>query len=209
MGSDKARLPEEGWPMGVRLCELLRRAGLTASLIRRGSPDGLPWIYPDGSLVRVLREEGKGERHPLNGMITALEDAQDDVIVVPCDVLDLRVQDICQLMNEGPGIARGEVTHPLVAHVPFSLLPALQKAVRNGASARRALRELPEIGLKIPLVDRNRADSPWPFERLRARLHWLSGESLQRVARSERTRAAARGVVDPSCELYACDRKEA
>ena len=72
MGSDKARLPfPDGWPMAVHVAMQLRAVARTVALIRRGESDGLPWIWPEGGQVPVVREQDQGERHPLMGLVTA------------------------------------------------------------------------------------------------------------------------------------------
>lgn len=194
MGSDKARLPHDGWPIGAVLCARLEAAGLRATLVRRHD-DGLPWLRPDGRQVPVLLEPDDGPRHPLRGVLAALDATRDDVLVIPCDVPDLSVDAIARVAR-GPCVADG---HPLIAHVPWSLRDRVEDAVRRGASVRSVTATLPVVSLpESVLRDRNDGGGPWPVQRLRERLGWLGPEAVERVIRGERERQRARGVVDPS-----------
>lgn len=195
MGVDKARLPEDGWPVAVRLCERLEAAGLRASLIRR-APDGLPWLYPDGRPVPVVREL-EGGRHPLRGVLTAVEHAGEPVFVVPCDVHQLSVASIRRLVA-----VQAMASHPLVGVFPAEV-DRLRTWIREGRSARSFSRA-PVVDLPPEdLVDRNQGGGPWPPERLLERVHSLSGVEAERVLRGELARLAARGVVVPEPTLYA------
>lgn len=195
MGTDKARLPHQGWPLAVHLVGLLRRAGFEPHLIRRGAPESLPWFEPDGTAVHVVYEPDTGERHPLAGVVTALEHAKQDVVVCPCDLPCLTWEALEALHQ--PGVAHGEQRHPLVAHVPYSLRAAVHEGVRTGASARQVFSTLPSIPFPpATLVDRNTPDGPSTLERLRSSLHWLPDAAVERVLEGERRRQRARGVVD-------------
>lgn len=155
MGCDKARIEHRGWPMGVHLCGLMEQAGLNAHLVRRGGADGLPWRMPDGRAVAVVRESSSSERHPLQGVVTALDHAGEEVVVIPCDLPCLTVEALQRL--DRAGVAAG---HPLVARVPFGWLETLREAVQNGTSATEALARLPRLELPPgTLVDRNEPGS--------------------------------------------------
>ncbi len=208
MGSDKARLPGGpalDRPCAVVLAEVLEEAGCEATLVRRGSPDGLPWPRSDGGALTVLRESDAGPRHPLNGVVTALEDAAGPALIVPCDVLGLTVEHVRSLL-ECPAVAEvGGRLHPLIAHLPPTLLEPARRLVAAGGSARKLVRDLPRRPLE-GLVDRNRPDPTrnlWPLDRLLARLSWTSESDRDRIARGECVRQRARGVVDPSASRYA------
>ncbi|MEZ4322778.1 MAG: NTP transferase domain-containing protein [Myxococcota bacterium] len=209
MGSDKARLPHEGRPAAVFLVELLASVGLEVALVRRGEPEALPWVHDDGSAVRVVREADSGPRHPLNGVVSALEDAGGPVLIVPCDVLHLS-RDALERLAAAPGVAAaGDDVHPLVAHLPASLLEEARRLVDRGGRAHDLVASLPRIPLPASeLLDRNTSDGPWPMDLLRARLSWVDEAGFARIARSERIRQRARGVVDPSANRYALPPRE-
>lgn len=194
MGSDKARLPLDGWPTATVLCGRLEAAGARATIVRRHD-DGLPWIHPDGRPVPVLLEPDDGPRHPLRGVLAALDAAHADVVVVPCDVPDLTVDALARIAR-APCVVDG---HPLIAHIPWVLRDRVHDGVRTGSSVRSVTGVLPAVPLPPDVLrDRNDGGGPWPVERLRARLAWLGPEAVERAVRAERVRQRARGVVDPS-----------
>ena len=204
MGSDKARLPSGpafDRPHAAALAEVLEAAGCTATLVRRGPADGLPWIRSDGRPIPVIRESADGRRHPLNGVVSALEAAAGPALIVPCDVVGLTIE-MVQVLAREPGVAvvQGRL-HPLVAHLPAPLLGVARALAAEGRPARELVDDLPQIPLD-GLVDRNTSTGPWPLERLLARLSWMSVAQRERVARSESFRQRARGVVDPSANRY-------
>lgn len=151
MGTDKARLPG-----GVlHLITVLEGAGLDAHVIRRG-------VEPDGWLagVKVVVEATEGERHPLRGVLTALDDAGEDVVVVPCDTPRLTIDDVKTLVKAGPCVAAPSddpsAIHPLVGVVPLSLREAVEAAIAGSASARSVMRGLRVVVLPTErLFDRN------------------------------------------------------
>lgn len=203
MGSDKARLPHGTVPAAVHLVQVLEAAGMEAAIVRRGSPDGLPWLRDDGTAVRVLYEPDDGDRHPLNGVVAALEDAAGPVLIVPCDVVGLTAPTLVALAR-APGVAEAERVHPLVAHLPADRLATARALVAAGGAAHALVEGLPRIPVPAAeLVDRNTRDGAWPMEALRDRLAWLPPGAFARIARSERTRQRVRGVVDPSANRYA------
>jgi hypothetical protein len=181
----------------------VRQAGLRPVLVRRGAADGLPWIGADGTPLEVVRERDDGPRHPLNGVVSALEHAAgESVLVLPCDVVGLEAAHLHTLVV-APCVARvADRVHPLVAHLPADRLPAARALVRDGGAARDLVAGLPECVLD-GLLDRNRSEGPWPLERLLTRLAWLPEAARERIARAECVRQRARGVVDPSASRYA------
>ena len=195
MGTDKARLPHGGWPMAIHLLGLLERAGFEAHLIRRGASEDLPWVHPDGRAAHVVYEADAGPRHPLQGVVTALEHAGTAVVVCPCDLPNLTWEALAKLQR--PGVAEAERRHPLVAHVPLGLLGSIREGVEQGWSAGRVFDALPSIPFPAAaLEDRNTPSGPSTLERLAANLGFLPPTALARVLRGERARQAQRGVVD-------------
>lgn len=194
MGTDKARLPQHGWPMAVWLLGLLEEAGHDAFLVRRGAPDGLPWVRPDGRPVEVVREPEQGDRHPLWGVATALRHANGPVIIVPCDVPAMTVAVVEALAQ--PGVAVGERRHPLVAHVPLELLESVEEGAREGVSAGAVLSTLPDIPVDAnALRDRNTA-AEWR-DPMQETLGFMRGEVWATAFRGERERRRARGILVP------------
>lgn len=203
MGSDKARLPLDGWPTAVRLCERLEAAGLQAALVRR-APDGLPWMHPDGREVTVVRE-GDGPRHPLRGVLTALEHAGEPALIVPCDLPALTVHTLAALAARGPCVAAG---HPLVGVFPHDL-ERLRALVASDAPARAFGDGLPTVDLPPDeLFDRNTPPDVLPLVRMLGRLEGIRGLDPRAALSGEITRMRARGVVVPEAVLYALPRVE-
>lgn len=198
MGSDKARLPLDGWPVAVRLYERLEAAGHRASLVRR-APDGLPWTHPDGRPLRVVREPTDGERHPLRGIHTALLDAGGEpVLCIPCDLPALSVHAL-RLLPDRPCAT----AHPLVGVFPPDLA-RLEQAIARGDSARSFGAGLPRVELpEAALHDRNTWEGELPFLDLLERVAGVRGHDRDRLVRGEIARLAARGVVLPDAVLYA------
>lgn len=207
MGVDKARIPVPGrWPMAVHVAGVLRRAGLQVALVRRGPSDGLPWRWPDGGAVSVVREPVQGEVHPLWGVAAALEDAEAHgdtaAVVVPCDVPGLTVDVVRALVDRGaPAVAEGARRHPLVACLPVSMGGRARELAASGAPSRALTAEAP--GVPVP-EDALRNVNRWsdagvehPVQALLDGLPWLDEAARERVAAGERARLAARGVVVP------------
>jgi len=203
MGTDKARLPHGEVPAAVFLVGVLEAAGLRASIVRRGAPDGMPWIRANGAAVRVIYEPEEGGRHPLNGVVAAFGDARQAILIVPCDVLRLGVESVRRLVAR-PAVAKGDRVHPLVSHLPWELRDRAVGLRDRGGPARALVEGLEPLLIPAEeLEDRNSGGGPWPVDLLRKRLEFVGDAEFARIARSERARQRARGVVDPSANRYA------
>ena len=209
MGVDKARLPLRGLPMAAAVAEVLA-AGGPVSLVRRGRPDGLPWVDRGGQPLRVLYEADDGEPHPLAGVVRALDDADahgaDAALIAPCDLAGLDVPAVERLLAAG-GMAVGPDgrAHPLLAVVPVTWGPRLQATWRAGGRVADALAGLPEVPLPAAvLLNVNRPDdrTQRPLEALAARLP--DGIDVARVIAAERCRQRHRGIVDTDPSPVSC-----
>jgi molybdopterin-guanine dinucleotide biosynthesis protein A len=81
MGRDKALLEVDGRPMALRVADALAGAGASEVFCVGGDPT----LGSYG--LHVVRDEHPGEG-PLNGLVTALRYAADDLVVVlACDLL--------------------------------------------------------------------------------------------------------------------------
>ena len=149
MGSDKARADWGGVSMAVAVASVLSAVCGRVALIRRGDPDGLPWVWPGGAPLEVLREEDAGEPHPLYGVATALAaSATEVVLLAPCDVPCLRAEDVAALIAAAPAVASvGARRHPLVAALPRAWAGAALDAARAGQSVRAFTAALPAIAV--------------------------------------------------------------
>jgi molybdopterin-guanine dinucleotide biosynthesis protein A len=107
MGRDKATLEIDGRPMAVRVADALVEAG-AAEVFCVGGASGDP-------ALRVVPDDRAAEG-PLTGLITALQAAsQDLVVVVPCDLLEPSADAIRRLVNAASGAS---ATVPVVAGRP-------------------------------------------------------------------------------------------
>lgn len=204
MGVDKARLPVPGrWPMAVHVASVLAEVCGRVALVRRGPPDGLPWIRPDGTPLEVVCEADVGAPHPLYGVATACAAARTPLLlVVTTDVPSLTAGALRALIDGyEPGAmvvaSDGDRVHPLVALVPRSAGPEAEQAARDGTSATAFFRDALRVVLPTEVLrnvnrweDAGVAD---PLAALSARLPEVSDRALD----GERTRLLQRGVLMP------------
>lgn len=204
MGVDKARIPfPERRPMALFVAGLLQPVCGRVALVRRSVPDPLPW--PEGTRV-VLDGAPAGDAHPLWGVAAALEAARTEwAVVVPCDRPWLTEQALRTLLDAAG--KRGAVAvgsggvHPLTAVLPRSRAAEASQAAAAGASARSFVADCVPVPLDdAVLADLDRwedAGRPGPIRALLDGLHELDPAARERIARGERARLAARGMVDP------------
>ncbi|MDP2314467.1 MAG: NTP transferase domain-containing protein [Pseudomonadota bacterium] len=129
-GSDKARYLVDGEPLAVRIAAVLRAAGLDPWLVAR-APRGL-------GLPELL--EPDGPRHPLWGVAAALGEGSD-AFVIPCDLVDVRVEQVRALSDAG-AIAAGQ---PLFGVYPARLRDRARAFAEAGGSVRAFVAELPVL----------------------------------------------------------------
>lgn len=129
-GSDKAVFCVEGVPLAVRVARVLAEAGLLPGLLSRHPRDlGLPeLIEPDGP------------RHPLWGVATAL-DLGEEAFFAPCDVVDLRVEQVRALLAARAVAA----DQPLLGVYPATFAAEARAAALAGARVREVTRALPRL----------------------------------------------------------------
>ncbi len=210
MGADKARLAVRGLPMAAAVAEVLTEAGLPVTLVRRGAPDGLPWLDRGGQPLRVAHEPDDGEPHPLSGLAWALDDAlqhgAEAVLVAPCDLADLDADAVRRLMV-APSVAAGPDgrRHWLLAHVPVERLEAVRAAASRGAPVRYALGDLPPVQVAARVlhnVNRPEDRREHPLQRLMASLP--EGIDAQPVIAAEQQRMRQRGIVERCPPSVSC-----
>ncbi len=112
MGRDKASLEIDGRPMAARVADALLEAG-GAEVFCVGGVSGDP-------ALRVVPDDRAGEG-PLNGLITALQAANRDLVVVlACDLLEPSAAAIRRVVEAASGTSAAEapVTVPVVAGRP-------------------------------------------------------------------------------------------
>ena len=99
MGTDKASLVVDGVPLGRRAVDALLGNGLEPVVVVGG---------PSGFGVDLVGDLHPGSG-PLGGVVTALDHLRSDVIVLPCDLPAVRVDDVRRLLESaGRSIASGD-----------------------------------------------------------------------------------------------------
>lgn len=138
-GSDKALHLVDGAPLAVRIARVLAEAGLEPALVAR-HPRGL-------GLPELI--EPDGPRHPLWGVAAALE--QGGAFFAPCDLPDLRVDQVRRLLAEG-AIALGQ---PLLGVFPATFRDRARAAALAGERVRDAVAGLPTLDVgAVPNLNR-------------------------------------------------------
>lgn len=174
------------------------------ALVRRGPPDGLPWVDERGRPLEVLRErepEG-GDRHPLWGVATALRASRTPwVLVAPCDVPHLGVDAVSALVRNAPAVLdAGGQLQPLIGCFPASWCDRAAALATQGAPVRL----LAEGAARVPVhaaqvINVNHPDALPARPLLAGSGHgFLTAEVRTRMHEGERGRLAARGILDPS-----------
>jgi molybdopterin-guanine dinucleotide biosynthesis protein A len=97
MGRDKALLEIDGRPMALRVADALAGAGASEVFCVGGDPALVSYG------LHVVRDEHPGEG-PLNGLVTALVHAANDLVVVlACDLLAPSVATVERLVDAATG----------------------------------------------------------------------------------------------------------
>jgi molybdopterin-guanine dinucleotide biosynthesis protein A len=157
MGRDKALLELDGEPLAGRAARVLQQAGCDPVLVV-GSQPSLP------ALGWVTVDDGAGElpRHPLHGVIAALQASPHPlVLVVPCDLPALEAPDLAPLLaTGGPAVATaGGRLQPLVCVLHRSALDRARQLLAEGAPARALVAGLPQVGVpQRAVVNLNRPE---------------------------------------------------
>lgn len=197
MGFDKARAPWRGWPMAVQVLERLAGVAGRVAVVRRGPPDGLPWLRPNGAAVSVLREPDREDRHPLWGVHTALQHAETEtVLIVPCDVPRVAPELLAALVGCAPAVAESEGrVHPLVGAFPRSWAARAKELAGSNGSVRAFAADAARVpGSPEGLLNVN-APSDLPPSSLPSLLATLPDAS--RAWEAESARQRARGILSP------------
>lgn len=202
MGFDKARAPVRSPPvaMAAAVAESLRVHGGRVAIVRRGD-DGLPWIGTDGAPIEVVWERERPSTHPLYGVATALAASRTELCAIaPCDAPDLTPQVWEALFDAAPAVAwDGERVSPLVAVLWTGLADRALALAEAGAPAHALAEGLRRVALSASvLADRDvRERIHSPVRALLDRVPISDPGYRERLATGERTRLAARGILDP------------
>jgi molybdopterin-guanine dinucleotide biosynthesis protein A len=137
MGVSKATLELAGIPLAERALRPLRAAGLEVAVVAKQG-DSLP------ALDAPVWIEARQERHPLAGILGALERAEGRaVFVCACDIPFVTEELVAHLASRhGTAVPEsGGRLHPLLARYEPSAAGALSHALDERASLHEAARE--------------------------------------------------------------------
>ena len=146
LGGAKATVELAGRPLIAYPLGALAEAGLGCVVVAKaGSP--LPALD-----VPVLTEPDE-PRHPLTGVVAALEHAGDrGAITLPCDAPFVSPM-LLRVLASTPSttaVRAGGRTHPLIAFYSHESLERLRQALADGDSAIRALESLDPEWIEAP-----------------------------------------------------------
>jgi len=137
MGAPKATIELGGVALGERAARALRSAGLEVK-----------WVVKEGDALpesaAAVWIESRPERHPLAGILEALERAGGGaVVVIACDMPFVAPALVAELAGrEGTVVPEaGGRLHPLLARYDRSAAGALATALAASASLHEAVRE--------------------------------------------------------------------
>lgn len=141
IGGGKPLAPLAGKPLAAHAVAAARRAGLEPLLVakRAASLEAL------GATVLL---EPPSPRHPLLGVVTALEASGETVVTCPCDVPLLGSETLAELASLAPGaevpllVGGDRGPEPLIGIYPPGCAPALRDALERELSSREAARRL-------------------------------------------------------------------
>ncbi len=143
MGSPKAAVELAGRPLIEHGLAAARLARLSPFVVARADTELPPLRHP------VLIEP-EGPRHPLNGIVAALEHAGEPLVVLACDVPLVPADLLAELARRRAPFAMplAPGPQPLVARYSPGLLPRLREALANEEPMRSVARDLGGDGLR-------------------------------------------------------------
>jgi molybdopterin-guanine dinucleotide biosynthesis protein A len=136
MGVAKATVVLGGVTLAERAARVLRDAGLDVALVAK-ERDELPPVD-----VPVWRES-RSERHPLAGILEALERARGPVVVCACDMPFVQ-PDLVMYIAGLPGTAVPEAggrLHPLLARYDPAAVDVLERGLAEVVPLHEAVRQ--------------------------------------------------------------------
>jgi molybdopterin-guanine dinucleotide biosynthesis protein A len=135
MGAPKATMTLGGVPLAERALRPLRAAGLEAAVVAKEG-DALP------HLDAPVWIESRPQRHPIAGILTALERAGGPVLVCACDMPFVRRQLVADLAARAGTVVpeAGGRLHPLLARYEPAAAAALNAALAEGTALHEAIR---------------------------------------------------------------------
>jgi len=150
MGEDKATVLIDGVCMAARVADVMADAGLEPWIVRRQDSPPATFVGASGRSYPVCIEDHDRPRHALWGIVTALEHAEGEpVLVLPCDVPDLTPTELELLLAVVvPSVAwDGQRVHGLCAVVPAEALKRAREFARNGGSVRAFVADFERVAV--------------------------------------------------------------
>jgi molybdopterin-guanine dinucleotide biosynthesis protein A len=149
MGGDKHLRDLAGMPLASYPLAAADAAGLRVSLVAKpGTPlDPLLAAHPT---ARVIREP-ESPRHPLLGILAALEALGEPIIVCPCDTPHITAALLSSLAAAPATVAEADRgPEPLIGRWEPEAIESLREAVEARVAARALVAEL---GMSVLRVD--------------------------------------------------------
>jgi molybdopterin-guanine dinucleotide biosynthesis protein A len=145
MGSPKAGVELAGRPLIEHALAAARLARLSPVVVARGDSE-LPAVRA------AVLVEPDGPRHPLNGIVAALEHAREPLVVLACDLPLVPADLLAELARRRAPFAMplSPRPQPLVARYSPGLLPRLRAALAGEEPMTRLALELGGDGLEEP-----------------------------------------------------------
>lgn len=138
MGQCKTTVSIREKTMLQHLLDQLIPLGYPISLVGKETQRPLLQQYDTGFVA-----DHNQTRHPLNGVIAALDDATlehlDSVLILPCDTPFLQTSSLQRLLEHLPSvaIAPDDQIHPLIMHLPLDWLERAEDYRHQHASMKR------------------------------------------------------------------------
>ena len=166
LGGSKAALELAGQPLIAYPLTALSEARIEAIVVAKPDSD-LPPVD-----VQVVAEPPE-PRHPLLGVVTALEHADGTAVVTcPCDTPFVTAALLTALAatDQTAAVHDGERLHPLLARYRPGDLPALRVALEHGRSATSAVEGLNPTLIRTDAATAFNINTPDDLAAARARL---------------------------------------
>ena len=148
-GTDKASVPVDGVAMAERVALAMEAAGLEVRFVGK-EPRWRPTVLE------------QGDRHPLRGVVAALEDARaagfGGAVLAPCDLPFVPAEAFSRLLGaRGAAVLSAGWAQPLCGVYPVSALDRARELLEQGGSVRAFAAEAERIAVPAPwLLNVNR-----------------------------------------------------
>lgn len=137
MGTDKAALLVDGVPLLERTAGIAMQSGLPVRVVGRESP--LEWNLPEVSFMEDMVEDCG----PMGGLLTALTNAETDILLLACDMPFMSISTLHwlieehdrQILEDGLITTDGIKLQPLFSIYTPRSLPSIMTGIRSRSLA--------------------------------------------------------------------------